>query len=91
MNEILEPNLPWAAGCQMVALNFQAVKTKLSDFLHIVYKYYHFQHDRRNMMNKAKFMQNGNCGYVLKPNILFSKNYNLQAKEKVLQDLHQLL
>ena len=39
------------------------------------------------MMNKAKFMQNGNCGYVLKPNILFSKNYNLQAKEKVVQNL----
>ena len=36
LNQILEPNLPWAAGCQMVALNFQAVKTKLSEFLHFV-------------------------------------------------------
>ena len=37
-----------------------------------------FQADKINMMNRAKFLQNGNCGYVLKPEFMLSnENYNL--------------
>jgi len=57
----LDPILPWAAGCQMVALNFQAS-------------------DKINMMNRAKFLQNGNCGYVLKPD--YGDCYTLQSSDE---------
>ncbi|CAD2216353.1 phospholipase C, delta [Angomonas deanei] len=39
----------WNCGCQIVALNWQSVKT------------FEWRH------NKAFFMDNGNCGYLLKP------------------------
>lgn len=34
--------------------------------------------DRSMQLNEAKFLQNGKCGYVLKPNHLrqFSRDYN---------------
>merc|ERR1712126_428853 len=56
----LDPLLPWAAGCQMVALNFQ-------------------ESDKINMLNRAKFLLNGNCGYVLKPD--FNASYTLQSNK----------
>eukprot|EP00092_Neocalanus_flemingeri_P024885 GFUD01026985.1.p1 GENE.GFUD01026985.1~~GFUD01026985.1.p1 ORF type:complete len:650 (+),score=151.93 GFUD01026985.1:38-1951(+) len=61
----LDPLPMWAAGCQMVALNFQEC-------------------DRTNMFNRAKFLQNGNCGFVLKPSFLSNPDiYSLQNTEKL--------
>ena len=37
-----------------------------------------FQADKINMMNRAKFLQNGKCGYILKPEFMFTnESYNL--------------
>jgi phosphatidylinositol phospholipase C, delta len=47
------PILPWAMGCQMVALNFQTPDSPL-------------------ILNDGLFRQNGNCGYVLKPDAALS-------------------
>lgn len=32
--------------------------------------------DRAMQLNEAKFMQNGKCGYVLRPKFMFSNDYN---------------
>merc|ERR1719334_1302524 len=38
------------------------------------------QGDRTNMLNRAMFLQNGNCGYVLKPSFLSDPDlYSLQG------------
>jgi len=59
----LDPLPMWAAGCHMVALNFQEA-------------------DRSNMYNRAKFLQNGNCGYVLKPRFMSdASTYSLSSSD----------
>jgi hypothetical protein len=36
------------------------------------------------MLNRAKFLQNGNCGYVLKPSVLSNPEiYSLQNTDKL--------
>jgi len=34
-----------------------------------------FQADDKNLFNRAKFLQNGNCGYVLKPEYMTENDY----------------
>ena len=55
----------------MAALNFQEVKSilgKYSGLLKVMsLNLFNFQADDKNMFNRAKFLQNGNCGFVLKP------------------------
>ena len=42
------------------------------------------QGDRTNMFNRAKFLQNGNCGYVLKPGFLSNPElYSVQSTDKL--------
>lgn len=43
-----EPQLPWNAGCQIVAFNFQTL-------------------DKTMQLNIGKYLENGNSGYLLKP------------------------
>jgi len=59
----LDPLPMWAAGCHMVALNFQEA-------------------DRSNMYNRAKFLQNGNCGYLLKPKFMSdASTYSISSSD----------
>jgi phosphatidylinositol phospholipase C, delta len=51
------PILPWAMGCQMVALNFQTPDSHL-------------------ILNDGLFRQNGNCGYVRKPDAALAGRAN---------------
>ena len=40
-----------------------------------------FQPDKINMMNRAKFLQNGKCGYLLRPGfMLTNEKYNLKEE-----------
>ena len=64
----------------MVALNFQAVSRK-ANFNSRKWIYnFSIQSDKINMMNRAKFLQNGSCGYVLKPD--YGDCYTLQSSDE---------
>jgi hypothetical protein len=39
--------------------------------------------DKAMQLNQAKFLQNGSCGYVLKPNILLNPNFDVFKSENL--------
>ena len=51
--------------------NWYLTKTKKSCFLTFVSVALNYQtDDRQNMLNRAMFIGNGGCGYILKPRYL---------------------
>ena len=48
-----------------------------------------FQADDKNLFNRAKFLQNGNCGYVLKPEYMTENDYqepNLEVNVRKVEE-----
>jgi len=46
--------------------------------------------DKPMQLNEAMFMQNGKCGYVLKPKSMFSENFNPYEKPATIEDTEPL-
>ena len=62
-----QPHRYWAAGCQVVAINWQTFGRSFSVTLGCRLT---FSSDLGNMINQAMFQRNGRAGYVLKPDAL---------------------
>lgn len=72
-----DPHHHWAAGCQVVALNYQNhgiwndIRTTMlkPSYTQLTANTFlrSFLTDRGMQMNRAMFTMNGHCGYVLKP------------------------
>ncbi|XP_074604667.1 small wing phospholipase C gamma 1 isoform X2 [Brevipalpus obovatus] len=58
-----DPIRMWAAGIQMVALNYQTP-------------------DRAMQLNQGKFMENGGCGYLLRPDFMFDESNSFSVHDK---------
>ena len=47
--------------------------------------------DKPMQLNQAKFMQNGGCGYVLRPEYMFQTNYSPLEPSTISSDLTIIL
>jgi len=47
--------------------------------------------DKPMQLNQAKFMQNGGCGYVLRPEYMFQPNYSPLEPSTISSDLTIIL
>ena len=70
----------WNVGCQLAALNYQTPGINQTTIqLDSICARSHFLVsllDKSMQINQGKFLQNGNCGYVLKPKFVLRDDFN---------------
>jgi phosphatidylinositol phospholipase C, gamma-1 len=87
-----DPQPLWNCGCQFVALNFQTpglflalraqafmvgmLRIWLTEIFGRHYSFACVHTDFPMFLNQGKFMDNGNCGYVLKPTVMQRETFN---------------
>jgi len=72
MSSNFNPMIPWMYGCQIVALNYQALGIA-------------------TILNRGRFVENGKCGYVLKPDVLRKPEYHFDPTDVNLVETNPIL